>query len=122
MGKKPVTPANSGGSAGKRKPPIGRRFKKGESGNPAGRPPLPPGYKEAFDVLEPMSWKAAEEILADPKHKDRAMIARYIIDRRRGTPTHRSEITGQDGKPIEVTGPAEVIAALKQLVGEGQEG
>ena len=118
MGKKPDAPANSGGSGGKRKPPVGRRFQKGQSGNPSGRPPLPPGYKEAFDVLEPMSWAALQEILATPGHKDREKAAEYVINRRRGSPTQRSEISGTDGKPLEVTGPADVIAALKRLAGE----
>lgn len=122
MAKTPAAPANRGGSGGRRKPPVGRRFKKGQSGNPKGRPPLPPGYKEAFDVLEPASWKAMQEILDDPRHKDRGSVAMYVTNRRRGSPTQRAEITGNDGKPLEVTGPADVIAALKRMAGEGEEG
>jgi hypothetical protein len=116
-----ATPANSGRSGG-RKPPVGRRFQKGKSGNPSGRPPLPPGYREAFDVLEPLSWKAMEEILLNPRHKDRGDVAKYVTNRRRGSPTQRAEITGADGKPLEVTGPPDVIAALKRMTGEGEEG
>jgi hypothetical protein len=33
-----VTPENRGKTGAKRKPPIGRRFQKGQSGNPGGRP------------------------------------------------------------------------------------
>lgn len=117
MAKKPPMAGSSEGSAKKRRGP-GRPFKKGQSGNPSGRPPLPPGYKEAFDVLEPMSWVVLQEVLADARHKDRAHAAIYVINRRRGSPTQRSEISGTDGKPLEVTGPAEVVAALKRLAGE----
>jgi hypothetical protein len=63
-----------------------------------------------------------QEILLDLKHKDRGTVAIYVTNRRRGSPTHRAEITGADGKPLEVTGPADVIAALKRMAGEGEEG
>ena len=120
----PESAAISGGSAKRRRvakakgKPRGRPFPKGKSGNPSGRPPLPPGYKEAFDVLEPMSWAAMQEILAEPGHKDRGDIAKYVTNRRRGMPTQRSEITGADGKPVEVTGAPEIVAALKKIAGE----
>jgi len=62
-----------------------------------------------------------QEILDDPGHKDRADIAKYVTNRRRGSPTQRAEITGADGKPLEVTGPPDVIAALRRLTGEDEE-
>jgi len=102
MGDKP-TPENSGGSGGKRKPPVGRRFQKGQSGNPGGRPKTLAEFKE---LTRNHSAEAVEKLVrmmrnGPPTQAVRA--AEILLDRAWGKPAQRNEIAGVDGAaPITV--------------------
>jgi hypothetical protein len=101
---------------------LGRKFTPGHSIKSPGRPKLPPGYKEAFELMEPESWEAMRDIVNDPGHKDRRQAAEYVINRRRGKPTERTEVTGAGGKPLVPKTPSAVVEALRRLVGQGPAG
>jgi hypothetical protein len=78
-------------------------FKKGKSGNPGGRPKLPPEYKLAMEDLGPRGLQALSDIIENPFHPRREQAAEYIVNRWKGTPTQRIEQSGPDGGPIAVT-------------------
>lgn len=68
-----------------------------------GRPKVPEEYKAAITMLEPIALDVLGQILADPRHPRRQQTAEYIINRKRGTPTNRTEVTGPNGEAIKVT-------------------
>lgn len=80
----------------------GRRFKAGESGNPKGRPVLPSDYKEAMEDLGPRGLAALANIVDDPDHPRHEQAAEYLVNRWKGAPTQRGEISGPGGGPIDL--------------------
>lgn len=69
-------------------------FKKGESGNPGGRPKIPEDIKQAFKDLTPAAIATLTEIVncKSAKHSDRIKAAEIILDRGWGKPTQSMEI------------------------------
>lgn len=100
----------------------GRRFKKGQSGNPLGRTPVPAEYKAALEVMEPRALAALDAMIADPRHPRHGHAVEYAINRRHGTPTTRSEITGEGGGPVKLEHltTAERLAKLQRLQDEAE--
>ncbi len=106
-------------------------FRKGQSGNPAGRPrktekfarPIARAEKQIVDKLpeiiaaqlelalgvkvEELSATTGEPTVYQ-RPPDRA-AAQYLIDRILGKPTERQELTGADGASLAVTTITEVI-------------
>lgn len=111
MTRKPAQRANkpslnrqkTGKPAGKR---GGRRrtsFGPGQSGNLKGRPPLPTDYKTAMhDRLGPKGLSCLEAILDKPAHPRHEQCAEYVVNRWKGTPTVKTEVSGPDGGPVAV--------------------
>lgn len=101
---------------------VGRPF---EPGNQAakghGRPPISPEYKRAIRQLEPKALKALDEILENPKDPQRRKAAEYVIDRRRGRPRVRAEITGAKGAPLVPPVESAALQALRRLLGTQPE-
>ena len=93
----------------------GRKFQKGGPPGP-GRPPLPPGFREALEALEPHALAAIADIVHNPDHKDRRQASEYVLNQRHGKPTERTEISGPGGSPLVPRGPSEVVEALRKLV------
>lgn len=96
----------------------GRKFVKGHGIKSPGRPPLPAGYREAFDMMEPEARQALRDIVNDPTHKDREKAAEYITNRKRGKPTERAEISGPEGGAVQIEGAEQVTELLRRLAGE----
>ena len=96
---------------------LGKKFKKGCPPGP-GRPPLPPGFRDALDVMEPDFLRAVHEIALDAGHKDRLQAAEYGLNQKHGKPTQRTELTGAGGGPVRTTTEPEAIAALKRMAKE----
>lgn len=97
---------------------LGRKFKTGEpSANPSGRPPCPPEYAAAMDVLEPLGYQAMQDILTDPGHKDRGDISKYVTNRKHGKPVERKEVTGAGGAPLLSPTVTNALDVLRRLVG-----
>lgn len=101
----PVASANTGKIRRSAKPklkPRGKPFpkgvvpktawKKGQSGNKKGRPPLPKEVKDAFDVLSTEATNVLREIIHNPKHPRREQACEYAINRANGTPPSASSI------------------------------
>jgi hypothetical protein len=84
-----------------------------------GRPALSEDYKRAIRQLEPKALRALDEILADEKHPQRRKAAEYVIDRRRGRPRVRAEITGAKGQPLVPPVESAVLQALRKLIPPG---
>lgn len=102
----------------------GRPFGKGnQAAKGHGRPKLPPGYDEAMDIMEPVAWLAIYDIISDADHPRRGQEAEYVINRRRGMPVARAEVTGRNGGPIttrtEMT-TEEARAELAALIAEAK--
>lgn len=88
-------------------------FKKGESGNPNGRPKgqrdYATIYREALIKLATLNDKTEEEIeneiLSNALLSARKGDYRFykdLLDRLYGTPVNRNELTGKDGTPLTV--------------------
>ncbi|TAL29000.1 MAG: hypothetical protein EPN98_21395 [Phenylobacterium sp.] len=91
---------------GKPSKPRGGQSTRFREGNKAakghGRPKIPAEYKAALKILEPAALSVLDEVLADADHPRREQAAEYIINRARGTPRTRTEVSTPPGKPLEV--------------------
>ena len=67
--------ANSAYQVGRGRPPLSTRFKKGQSGNPSGRPKKPPSFRSELmaELGEPVSSTDKE-----PISKQRALIRTLV--------------------------------------------
>ena len=92
-------------------PPIGRRWKKGQSGNPAGRPP--DLLREA--TLKRIGVDRIAELAAERMEAGDARVIGAVLDRLWPKPPseHRVEATGADGSPLI---PAEIANARERLL------
>ena len=86
------------------KKPRGRPFKKGESGNPGGRPKLP---KEFIERAREKSFEALEYLIETVGNKDvadtvRVRAAETIIAYGFGKPTQAIDLSSND-KSFEIT-------------------
>lgn len=116
-------------AAGKRVPPPAHRFKPGESGNPAGRKPVPKEVREArrrvvTDLVGEL--KLAADLAVDAlleiagsssaKDADRIAAAREILDRSFGRP---KQVLDADVRlsGVRTVGADELAAAAARLAG-----
>ncbi|MBR0560060.1 DUF5681 domain-containing protein [Neokomagataea anthophila] len=93
-------PQNSG--AKPRKMPVGRPFKKGQSGNPGG---LPKNMREVIALARSHTTTAIEALAEIAGNKTapesaRVSAANSLLDRAWGKPKDTVEIQGQDGAPL----------------------
>lgn len=97
-------------AAGKKGKPANRaasgkggatRFKPGQSGNPDGRPKLPPELKARARELSPHALEVLAQIMDDEDAAETARIkaAELIINRAYGTPPASVEITNLSDLP-----------------------
>lgn len=90
---------NRGKTGAKRPPPEGRRFRKGESGNPGGRPLAFKAFRDLCQAQLELVLKTWVEILknkkADPHARNKAgeNIAAYAV----GKPPQGIQIQDADG-------------------------
>lgn len=85
---------------------AGGRFPKGQSGNPAGRPPKVREERYREILLSTVTFEAWEDIVrkaADQAKKGDAVARKWLADYLVGVPVQRNEITGKDGDVIRVT-------------------
>jgi hypothetical protein len=98
--------ARKRGKNAKPKAPGKARGKPFEPGNQAakghGRPSLPADYKAAMEDLGPRGLQALANIVDDPSHPRHEHAAEYIVNRWKGTPKQRTELSGPEGGPIPV--------------------
>lgn len=92
----------------KQKRGKGRPFKKGETGNPGGRPKVSPEQRAArldaqaiLDAHTPDAAWTLVDMLKSAEPKDRREAANSILDRASLTGTSRLQLTGADGGPIQ---------------------
>lgn len=88
-------------------PPGAKPFVKGQSGNPAGRPPEISKAMAKLLVQEKNGINALEAILRSVLNealKGNIHAAKLLLDRAYGMAPQKHELTGSDGGPIEITG------------------
>lgn len=101
MSESPATSGTAGAGKPKRKMPLGRRFVKGQSGNPAGQRKIPECVIAAAKAYTPLAIETLAECCdrkTDPRV--RVMAAEALLNRAWGKPVERTELTGKDGKRL----------------------
>jgi hypothetical protein len=97
-----------------------RPFKKGQSGNPGGRKPIPPEIKEMARALTEDALKALGSIVKDKKapHTARVSAAVALLDRGYGKPTQHIEAHVDLIDRLSLTEQEALASALATLAGE----
>ena len=85
-----------------RKPPTPGSWKKGQSGNPGGRPKIEGDIREIARKNCPEAIRILVEIARSKKapHAARVAACREILDRGIGRPLQALEVSGENGQPI----------------------
>lgn len=80
------------------------RWKKGESGNPAGRPKLHPEVTELAKQETPAAFKRIINLAKNAEDDGTQLRAnQYIIDRAYGKPAQAVDLSSKDGTGFHVT-------------------
>jgi hypothetical protein len=92
-------------------------FKKGESGNPGGRPKLPADIREAFKARAPEALEVLTRCLQSDDDRVAMMAAQAILDRGYGKPIQAIDANINEGavRYVEVPRKAESAEAWLQL-------
>lgn len=110
--------AENRGKAGGRRPPPGRKFAKGVSGNPGGRPK---DLEQTRELARKYTRRAvltlAKLCRGADKDSVRVAAATALLDRGWGKPAQ--PVTGKDGEgPVEVkVNDGELLVYLRKLAG-----
>lgn len=75
-------------------------FAKGQSGNPGGRPKVPPEVKELLESKTLYALQRLVELLDSPDEKVRMAAAVAILDRRLGKPSQSVVHSGDEDNPV----------------------
>lgn len=100
-----------------------KSYKKGQCGNPKGRPKKLPGIDALLDKVlgaDEAGKSDAEAILVALKNRAKrgdVRAAELLLDRAYGKPKQKTEISGNDGQPIDIDIdysklPKEVLIAI----------
>lgn len=82
-------------------PPIGKRFQKGQSGNPGGRRSLKP-FLDELEKREPKAFEVLDKALASKSPSDREWAVKLVWGYLYGKPAQRTELTGAEGAALNV--------------------
>ena len=90
-------------AANSKKTAPGRPFKKGESGNPDGRPKIAQEFKDKCrEFMSVEGWEKLRAIIDNPKHRDHYRALELIMGYAYGKPKQGLELTGEEGGSINV--------------------
>lgn len=101
----------------KRKAPP-HAFKKGQSGNPAGRPKKNPEVSEILKAASPDAAKRLVELIKDSKSMIALLACKEILDRTQGKPESVSKVHHSGGLDLDVGVKKKVLAMAKKLAME----
>ena len=95
-------------------------FADGASGNPAGRPPIPPEIKELADTNAPKAFEKIVGLLESKNERIVLLAANSILDRALGKTPQALHHLGAGGGALEYDASGELLTILQRLADGGK--
>jgi hypothetical protein len=110
-----------------KRPPAGRRFEKGKSGNPGGRPSTK-GFRDWLGEAVGKDGSTRRDNLrlalylkaVNARDKDQMRALELVYSYDLGKPVQAVELTDGDGEPIKVESNDPVTLLLRQIIGRNE--
>lgn len=91
----------------------GKPFKKGQSGNPGGKPKWLKAARESLQALTPLARKTLRAVMKNGADKDKVAAAKTVLEFTVPKPKQTHRVEGKGGDPLAVLTPEQLVAFVK---------